>query len=52
MNDFEPKFIKIASKYLEERLSSQTKEKRPRAFTVEKKKESLFSRFIHSFFRS
>jgi hypothetical protein len=52
MNDFEPKFIKIASKYLNEKLNSQTKEKRPRAYVVEKKKESLLTRFVNSIFRS
>lgn len=52
MNDFEPKFIKIASKYLNEKVTSQIKEKKAKAYVVEKKKESLFLRFINSFFRS
>lgn len=52
MNDFEPKFIKIASKYLDEKLNSQRKEKRLIVYETEKKKESVFSRLIHSIFGS
>jgi hypothetical protein len=52
MNDFEPKLIKSASKYLDEKLQDVTKEKKPKAYILEEKKESLFSRIVSSIFSS
>jgi hypothetical protein len=52
MNDFEPKFIKIASKYLDEKLSILSNVKKPKAYVVEEKKESILRRLMHSIFNS
>ncbi|MBU1216528.1 hypothetical protein KJ870_01180 [bacterium] len=52
MNDFEPKFIKIASKYLDEKFTILTNVKKPKAYVVEKKKESIIRRLMHSFFNA
>jgi hypothetical protein len=52
MNDFEAKHIKSALKYLNEKIENATKDKKPKAYILQKKKESLFSRIIHSLFGS
>ena len=52
MTEFDPKYIKISSKYLQEKLNSlQVKD--TNIFTLAKnKKESSIKRLIGSFFKS
>ena len=52
MNEFDAKFIKISSGYLQEKLNSlQVKD--TNIFTLEKKKkESSIKRLVSSFFKS
>ena len=56
MNNFEPKEISKASKYLEEKLkifkqeSSKSEDKN--VYIVEDKKDSLMKRFVGSIFKS
>ena len=54
MSKFEPKAIKKASLYLQEKLSlfkkSEIKDDEKNIYIVEDKKESIFRRFINSIF--
>jgi hypothetical protein len=49
-NQFTPQDIKKASKYLDKKLSS-FKQPYKNAYIIERKKESLFSRFVGSIFK-
>ena len=51
MSDFNAKYIKLSSKYLQEKLDS-LKVKEKSIFALEDKKESSLTRFINSFFKS
>ena len=51
MNNFDAKYIKISSKYLQEKLDS-VNSKVKNVYVVEKKKESKLNRLISSIFKS
>ncbi|MDD2789772.1 MAG: hypothetical protein PHU40_03785 [Sulfurimonas sp.] len=53
MSNFEPTFLKLASRYLEEKLQEERKKNKPKAYKLEEeKKERGLLKFLHSFFRS
>ncbi len=54
MNNFEPKKIKKASQYLEEKLKLFTKEKDEEIniYKIEDKKSSPFKKFVNLIFRT
>ena len=51
MNNFDAKYIKISSKYLQEKLDLLDS-KVKNIYEIEKKKESKFNRLINSIFKS
>jgi len=54
MNNFEPKYIKISAKYLQDKLQElqvHSKQKH-HSLKLEEKKESAFSKLIHGLFQS
>ena len=55
MSDFEPKSIKKASHYLQDKLDLFKKggavEKEDNVYVVESKKDSMFKRFVGSIFK-
>ena len=51
MNNFDAKYIKISSKYLQEKLD-MLDSKVKNIYVVEKKKESKLNRLINSIFKS
>ena len=51
MNNFDAKYIKISSKYLQEKLNLLDS-KVKNIYVVEKKKESKLNRLINSIFKS
>ena len=51
MNNFDAKYIKISSKYLQEKLDLLDS-KVKNIYVVEKKKESKLNRLINSIFKS
>ena len=56
MSNFEPKSIKEASHYLQDKLDLFKKggatEKKDNVYIVESKKDSMFKRFVGSIFKS
>jgi hypothetical protein len=53
LSNFEPTFLKLASRYLEEKLQEERKKNKPKAYKLEEeKKERGLLKFLHSFFRS
>lgn len=51
MNNFEPKYIKISSKYLDEKMKLLGI-KNLKSFQIQEKKESSFQRVLKSVFKS
>ncbi len=51
MNNFEPRYIKMASQYLSEKLKKVEK-KVNNAYILDDKKESTFNRLLNGIFKS
>lgn len=51
MNDFEPKYIKISSRYLDEKMKSLGIKESKISIPI-KKKDSLFKRVLKKIFKS
>ncbi len=51
MNNFDAKYIKISSKYLQEKLDTVNSRVK-NVYIVEKQKESKLQRLIHNIFKS
>ena len=51
MNNFEPRYVKISSKYLDEKMKSLGV-KKSGSFNLEEKKGSAFYRMLSSVFKS
>ena len=51
MNEFNAKYIKLSSKYLQEKLDS-LKVKEESIFTLQKKKDSKLKKIFNSLFKS
>lgn len=51
MNSFESKYIKIASKYLEERLHFVKEKRESKALNAEQKRSSSLLKFVDGIFK-